>query len=234
MIRSIIKSGERWLAPVNLSLRQYWCSWVIAAAALIAAGCSATPSRPPEPPDPADALARSLGIIRSATVEQPRTLRILFYGQSISSPKWTDDAIARLRIRFPNVAFDVRNLALGGFAAHLLEGTVERDIAAFQPDLIVFHVYGDHRAYERIIRVLRSRSAADIIVQTDHVVTPGPTAVPHRLSPALVAAAGLLGPFLVQATQLGGLHVVFVAPDHGGEIPPGGRAATRALGCLPA
>jgi hypothetical protein len=46
--------------------------------------------------------------------------------------------------------------------------TTEQDIAAFYPDLIIFHVYGDHRAYEQIIRLFRSRTASDIIVQNDH------------------------------------------------------------------
>ena len=40
------------------------------------------------------------------------------------------------------------------------ERTVERDISDFYPDLIILHVYGDHRAYERIVQIMRSRSAA--------------------------------------------------------------------------
>ena len=40
------------------------------------------------------------------------------------------------------------------------------------PNLIVFHVYGDHHAYRQIIETFRRETAADIIVQTDHVVTP--------------------------------------------------------------
>lgn len=70
------------------------------------------------------------------------------------------------------MAFDYRNLALGGWSAVILEQAVARDVEEVYPDLIVFHVYGDHRAYERIIRTLRSKTAADIIIQTDHVVNP--------------------------------------------------------------
>lgn len=139
---------------------------------LLAAGCSQTPDAPPSPPDPVKAIARTLSIIRSATPTQPRVLRVLFYGQSISAPAWTDPALARLREVYPNVIFDARNMALGGFDAARLERAAERDIADFYPDLIVFHVYGDHRAYERIIQLFRSKTAADIIVQTDHVTTP--------------------------------------------------------------
>ncbi len=142
------------------------------APALLLAGCSTQPPTPPTPPDPARAIARSVATIRSATPEHPRVLKLLFYGQSISTPQWTDQAAAMLRAKYPDVAFDVRNLALGGWAAPLLERAVARDVDDFYPDLIVFHVYGDHHAYERIIQALRSRTAADIIVQTDHVVTP--------------------------------------------------------------
>jgi hypothetical protein len=115
--------------------------------------------------------ARSLAIVRTASAQQPRVLKILFYGQSISAPAWTDQAVTRLRATYPNVAFDVQNLALGGWSSALLERAALRDVTDFYPDLVVFHVYGDHRAYERIIRIIRSQTAADVIVQTDHVVT---------------------------------------------------------------
>jgi hypothetical protein len=139
---------------------------------LMLTSCFLQASAEPVPPDPDQAIGRSLSIIRSATAESPQVLKVLFYGQSISTPKWTDQAIATLRARYPNVAFDYRNLALGGWGAVLLEQAVARDVEEVYPDLIVFHAYGDHRAYERIIRTLRSRTAADIIIQTDHVVNP--------------------------------------------------------------
>ena len=126
----------------------------------------------PVPPDPRQAIGRSLSIIRSATADKPQVLKILFYGQSISAPEWTDPAIAALRVKYPNVTFDYRNLALGGWSAAILEQAVARDVEEVYPDLIVFHVYGDHRAYERIIKTLRSKTAADVIIQTDHVVYP--------------------------------------------------------------
>lgn len=126
-------------------------------------------------------LARSLGIIRTATAERPQVLKLLFYGQSISSPRWTDDAVARLRATYPYVRFVVRNMAIGGFSAKLLERAAARDLAEFYPDLIVFHVYGDHRAYERIIRLMRARTAAEIVIQSDHVVEPIEPPCPARL-----------------------------------------------------
>jgi hypothetical protein len=119
-----------------------------------------------------ESLARTRAIIAGSTSKRPQVLRILFYGQSITSPRWTDLAVEHLRKTYPNTLFDVRNMAIGGFSSVLLERAVERDIAEFYPDLIVFHVYGDHRAYERIVRDIRSQTAAELILQTDHVTIP--------------------------------------------------------------
>jgi hypothetical protein len=140
-------------------------------AAVLGAGCAKTAART-EPPDAARALARTLSIIRGATAERPQVLRILFYGQSISTRHWTEQAVQALRAAYPHVVFDTRNLALGGFPAAKLQRTALRDVQEFYPDLIVFHAYGDHRAYEKIIRTFRSLTAADIVVSTDHVTTP--------------------------------------------------------------
>lgn len=145
---------------------------LLVAGMLATAGCSRGSGGAATPPDAVRATARSLAIIRSATPARPRVLKILFYGQSISNPKWTDRAMATLRAAYPAVRFDYRNLALGGWSAAILERAAARDMEEAYPDLIVFHVYGDHRAYERIIRTMRARTAADVIIETDHVVEP--------------------------------------------------------------
>lgn len=165
--------------PVNV-LKRCFYQWKKSAftgliavfAATIIVGCSTQVKDPPTPPDPAKALARSISIIRSANANHHPVLKVLFYGQSISTRKWTDRAMAVLRARYPNVVFDYHNLAIGGWSAAQLERAAARDIKEVYPDLIVFHVYGDHLAYERIIRTFRSTTAADIIIQNDHVVEP--------------------------------------------------------------
>jgi hypothetical protein len=95
-----------------------WCFYVgkvngVVTLSLVLSSCFLQVSAEPVPPDPDQAIGRSLSIIRSATAEKPQVLKILFYGQSISSPAWTDPAIAALRVKYPNVAFVYRNLALG-------------------------------------------------------------------------------------------------------------------------
>jgi hypothetical protein len=113
-------------------------------------------------------IARTLEIIRTSTPTNHKVLKVLFYGQSITRSGWHNAVVAHLREKYPNTVFVVQNRALGGFASQYLERTTEQDIAAFYPDLIIFHVYGDHRAYERILRMFRSLTAADVILQTDH------------------------------------------------------------------
>ncbi|MEO8352421.1 MAG: SGNH/GDSL hydrolase family protein, partial [Chthoniobacteraceae bacterium] len=62
--------------------------------------------------------------------------------------------------------------ALGGFASQMLVKTAETDLYPFQPDLLIFHVYGAHDKYEDIIRRTRERTCAEILMQTDHVTKP--------------------------------------------------------------
>ena len=113
-------------------------------------------------------IARTLEIIRTSTPENRKVLKVLFFGQSITWSGWDKVVLEHWHETYPNTIFVVQNRALGGFPSTDLERTTEQNIAAFYPDLIIFHVYGDHHAYERIIRMFRSQTAADIIVQTDH------------------------------------------------------------------
>jgi hypothetical protein len=113
-------------------------------------------------------IARSLEIIRTSSPSNHKVLKVLFYGQSITNSGWHYAVVEHWRHKFPDTIFVVQNRALGGFDSKALVRTAERDISAFFPDLIIFHVYGDHRAYEQIIRLFRSRTAADVILQTDH------------------------------------------------------------------
>jgi hypothetical protein len=113
-------------------------------------------------------IARTLEIIRTSTPTNHKVLKVLFYGQSITRSGWHNAVVAHWRETYPNTVFVVQNRALGGFASQWLVRTTAQDITAFYPDLIIFHVYGDHRAYEKILRMFHSLTAADVILQTDH------------------------------------------------------------------
>jgi len=127
---------------------------------------------PLPPPRAADAvglhLQRTMTLLATSTAERPNRVRILFYGQSITRQDWWQDVVADLRARFPHADLVAENRAIGGFSSQRLIDTVDRDAVDFYPDLVVFHVYGNHHLYEEIIRRLRTRTAAEVAIQTDH------------------------------------------------------------------
>ena len=100
------------------------------------------------------------------------TVRILVYGQSISEQRWWLEVKRDLIERFPHAHLIMENRSIGGFASSLLIKTVEMDVSSFYPDLVLFHVYGGQQDYESIIRIIRSRTAAEVALQTDHYNRP--------------------------------------------------------------
>jgi hypothetical protein len=131
------------------------------------------PFPPPRAPKDTASLGlhiqRSMTLLATSTPEHRNKVRILFYGQSITEQGWWEQVVADLRRRFPDADLEVENRAIGGFASQLLVRPAEHDVYPYYPDLVIFHVYGDHRQYENIIRSIRSRTAAEVLMQTDHV-----------------------------------------------------------------
>ncbi|MDX2186206.1 MAG: glycoside hydrolase family 2 TIM barrel-domain containing protein [Opitutaceae bacterium] len=114
-------------------------------------------------------IQRTLRLLASSTPAKRNTVRILFYGQSITEQAWTQEVERDLRQRFPHANLVTENRALGGFSSQRLVSTAESDLYSFSPDLLVFHVYGSDEEYEKIIKRVRERTTADILIQTDHV-----------------------------------------------------------------
>jgi hypothetical protein len=129
------------------------------------------PAPPPWQPDPdqREHLRRSLTLLATSTPADRKTVRVLFYGQSITQQAWWKEVDHYLRATYTNANLIVENRAIGGHASQLLVKTAEADLYPFQPDLLIFHVYGSHIEYENIIRQVRERTGADILLQTDHI-----------------------------------------------------------------
>ena len=117
-------------------------------------------------------LQRTMKLLSDSTPEKRNTVRVLFYGQSITEQNWSKIVADDLRARFPHADLVIENRALGGYVSQMLIKTSEADLYPFQPDLLIFHVYGAHDKYEDIIRRTRERTCAEILIQTDHVTTP--------------------------------------------------------------
>jgi hypothetical protein len=117
-------------------------------------------------------IQRTMRLLTESTAKERNTVRILFYGQSITEQGWWKLVAEDLRARFPHANLIMENRALGGFASQMLVKTAETDLYAFQPDLLIFQVYGAHNTYEDIIRRTRERTCAEILMQNDHVNRP--------------------------------------------------------------
>lgn len=114
-------------------------------------------------------VQRTLSRLASSTPELHQRVRILFYGQSITQSGWSRTVARELRRRYPHADLQIENRAIGGFASDLLVKAAESDLYGHDADLVIFHVYGAHQPYEDIIRRLRERTTAEILIQTDHV-----------------------------------------------------------------
>lgn len=131
-------------------------------------------------------IQRTMRLLATSTPEHRNTVRVLFYGQSITEQGWWKIVADDLRARFPNANLIIENRALGGYSAQLLVKTAETDLYAFQPDLLIFYVYGAHDKYEDIIRRTRERTCAEILQQDDHITKP--EQLTEDLSPVPITA----------------------------------------------
>ena len=99
-------------------------------------------------------------LLAASTPQHRNTVKILFYGQSITQQTWWRLVAEHLRQQFPHANLIIENRAIGGFASQILVKTAEHDLYPFYPDLVIFHVYGSHIEYENIIKNIRSRTTA--------------------------------------------------------------------------
>jgi len=113
-------------------------------------------------------IQRTMRRLEESTPDHRNTVRVLFYGQSITEQAWSKAVEQELRKRYPNANLIVENRAIGGFASNLLVMTSESDLYPFYPDLLIFYDYGRHDRYEDMIRRTRERTTAEILLQTDH------------------------------------------------------------------
>jgi hypothetical protein len=123
-------------------------------------------------PESGAKMQRTMRLLAESTAEKPNTVKVLFYGQSITKQDWTRKLASYMRKSFPYANLMIKNLAIGGFDAKKLLRTYEQDVYPFYPDLVIFHVYGDEKKYEEIIAGFRSNTIAEILIHSDHLRIP--------------------------------------------------------------
>ncbi len=126
-------------------------------------------SRPQDTSAFGENIQRTMHLLASSTQEKPNTVRILFYGQSVTKQDWWKLVVADLRKRFPTANIIAENPSIGGFASQRLINTTPMDVGGFYPDLVIFHVFGSHNNYEDILRWIRANTTAEIAIATDHL-----------------------------------------------------------------
>ena len=72
-------------------------------------------------------IQRTMARIAASTPAKPATVRLQFYGQSITAQGWTTLVEKDLARRFPCVKFVFQNAAIGGFTSPALIRTAEHD-----------------------------------------------------------------------------------------------------------
>jgi len=87
-------------------------------------------------------IQRSMKLMAESTAEKRNTVKVLFYGQSITRQNWWPIVAKHLRSTYPHADLVIENRAIGGFQAPSLIETAEFDLYPFYPDLLIFHVYG--------------------------------------------------------------------------------------------
>ena len=130
-------------------------------------------------------IQRTMTLLATSTPQKRNSVRVLFYGQSITEQEWTKTVADDLRRRFPHADLDIRNRAIGGWASQLLIRPAEHDLYPFYPDLLIFYVYGDHTKYDEIIRQTRTRTTAEVLMLTEHMAV-GDQKWPETMSTKLL------------------------------------------------
>ncbi len=119
-------------------------------------------------------IQRTMSRLASSTPEKRNHVRVLFYGQSVTRNPWWQDVADDLRQRFPHADLQIENRAIGGYGGPVLIHTAEFDLYPFYPDLVIFHVWGgvESGEQEKIIRRIRQRTTADILLWTSNLRWP--------------------------------------------------------------
>jgi hypothetical protein len=114
-------------------------------------------------------IQRTMKMLEESTAEHPAHVRVLFYGQSITAQAWTQILSKQLSQRYPTAKFEFRNAAIGGYGSNVLIRTADHDLYPWYPDLLFFHVYGPMEQYEEIVKRVRERTSAEIVIWTSHI-----------------------------------------------------------------
>ncbi len=153
--------------------------WLIVASTLSGAPGAAEQFAPPPPPEDISqfgaGIQRTMTLLATSTPQKRNRVRVLFYGQSVTLNPWWQTVAAHLRESFPDADLEIENRAIGGYGGPMLIKTAEYDLYHYYPDLLIFHVWSgvETGEQEEIIRRVRQRTTAEILLWTSNLRWPG-------------------------------------------------------------
>lgn len=163
-VRKILKKSVAVILSVAMTLSVF----VVQTSSVSAAGALTVPTV--DTTNVGYDIQRTMHLLKTSTAENPNTVKIAFYGQSLIDPnnKWPEKLITFLKGEYPSANIVWNNLAVGGFSAPSLRRMVEDDMKAFYPDLTVFMDYGEYSAYADILRYIRTYTVSEVMFVDDH------------------------------------------------------------------
>lgn len=142
-------------------------AWTVSASDLVAGLLPHPPLVPT--PEELGHLARVRALLATSTVDHPNPVHIVFYGQSITLQPWwvmVRDEIIRM---YPAARLTIENKAVSGLQDWALSRTVIADLIPIQPDLVIFHAYGNGAGTESLLADLRTKTTTDVLLQSDPI-----------------------------------------------------------------
>lgn len=117
-------------------------------------------------------LMRSANLLANSSKDKHLPVKILIYGQSIvGSVSFTEEINKYIKEKFPFAEITLENRAIGGFGGEQIVRTAVHDVYPFNPDLIIFHVYGGEKAgeLEQLFSNIRKYTTSDILLMSHHL-----------------------------------------------------------------
>lgn len=140
-------------------------------------------------------LARIHSLLRSGSPGEKTPIRILIYGGEVIKMPWSDRLFQELQKQHPNCTLITTNLAITGHQGAELLKLANADIYPFYPDLVLLHAYGGGEQYRRLMKEIRERTTADVLVLTDHPHVHPLVSVDEETSPAILDRHAAQRPF---------------------------------------
>ncbi len=184
---------------MNLKIILYWAtSWLLAVMLpTVAVGLDSLLPVTPEPVTLSQAtlLGRIHALLGSGSPTGKTPVRILVYGGEIIRMPWSERLVQEIQKLHPYCTVISTNLAIPNHYGSELRKLANADIYPFYPDLVLIHSYGEDPNYRLLMREIRERTTADVLVLTDHLHVHPLVFVDEETSPTILDRRAAVRPF---------------------------------------